>query len=97
MTDSQDVHDRIAEARRALARTALDPTLRALLTELFDKEQAETVADRALEAASEAIAERDERIATLDTGRPALIRESIAAVRGAIAEHGANGTADGGG
>lgn len=53
----------IQEARARLARTVFDPTLRQLLAELFAKEQAELVADRALAAAAERIAELERDLA----------------------------------
>ena len=53
----------IQEARARLARTVFDPTLRQLLAELFAKEQAELLADRALAAAAERIAELERDLA----------------------------------
>lgn len=56
----------ITEARRRLASTVFDATLRQLMAELYAKEAAAVVADRALASALEAIAKLNDRIAELE-------------------------------
>lgn len=55
--------DEIGQARRALASTVFDPTLRQLLAELFAKEQAIIRADKALARSAERIAELEQDLA----------------------------------
>lgn len=53
------------QGREALARTVFDPTLRQIQAELFAKERAAIVADQALQAAEQIVAELLHQVETL--------------------------------
>lgn len=62
----------IADARARLATTVFDPTLRQLQAELFSREQAAVLADRALEAVAAELGRLRARIAQLEQQLDAL-------------------------
>jgi CheY-like chemotaxis protein len=58
----------LQQARDALNRTTLNPTLRELMAELFAKEQADVFAMQALDAAARVLEQQHEEIARLRGG-----------------------------
>ena len=76
----------IEQGRSALASTTFDPTLRQLQAELFHKEQAAIVADRALSTAAIATAALRAQVAELE-GQVEALTVQLELLRARLCDH----------